>query len=57
MPLDLEETIGTGLVLFVIDDKGVAHLASAGQPGRESHFATCPDGAKWRRGPTPRGGA
>src|SRR3989304_2786168 len=35
MPLDLEEMIGKGLVLFTIDAKGVAHQAPEGTPGGE----------------------
>jgi hypothetical protein len=48
MPLDLEEMIGKGLVLFTIDAHGVAHRAPEGTPGRESHFSACPDGPSWR---------
>ena len=55
MPLDLEEMIGKGLVLFTIDAKGVAHQAPEGTPGRESHFSTCIDGPTWRKKKTHHG--
>lgn len=48
MPLDREETMERGALLFVIDDKGVSHRSQTGR-GYRSHFSTCPDAAQWRK--------
>lgn len=48
MPLDREESMERGALLFVIDDKGVAHRSQTGR-GYQSHFSTCPQADRWRK--------
>jgi hypothetical protein len=48
MPLDQEETMERGALLFEIDAKGVAHRSTTGR-GRKSHFSTCVDADRWRK--------
>lgn len=54
MPLDLSETNAPGTIRWIVGVDRSIRRALEGEPGRESHFSTCPNASQHRKSTTPK---
>lgn len=50
MPIDTEITVSDGTDLLYVDEITGFKKLEAGRKGYKSHFSTCPDAKKFRKG-------